>query len=104
MNSTANVLPFLPNANPVWPGTTSTAAPQQPTPAHQELTTTESSASHICHARAEKFGTIPSVNVFALKELSLTQLLVSDVPLVNFTLIKVATAQTEPSSMEPNVP
>lgn len=103
MNSMASVFHFQPSANQVWPGITAMAAPQLATLVQAELTSMVLSVFHINLAIREESGMILSVNVFAHPVHSGTLLNVSDVLLVSFMLMEVATVQMEPSSMEFNV-
>lgn len=104
MNSMANVFHCQLNANQVSPGTTPMDVSQLQTLAQLVLITTVLNVFHINHVIREESGTILYLNVSALKELSQMVKNVSDVPQVNSTLLEVAIAQSELSSMEPNVP
>ena len=104
MNSMANVFHCQLNANQVSPGTTPMDVSQLQTLAQLVLITTVLNVFHINHVIREESGTTLYLNVSALKELSQMVKNVSDVPQVNSTLLEVAIAQSELSSMEPNVP
>ncbi len=103
MNSMANALLFLPNANQVSLGIAQTVVPQLLILVHLELIIMVSNVFHICPAKTEEFGTILLVNVFVQQDHSQMELYVLNVLLDNFMQMEDAIVLTVHSLMEFNV-